>query len=363
MPPTPPPQPQPSQSSQPSTPRAHSQHLSRDQRLQVQTLRLAGHPYKYIANLLKITERQVAWAATSSQVTPKRRSGRPQTLTDSQTDELEAYIRSSRRTRQLSYRQLAGGPFAGWGVTEHVIRRALQRRGYSRCVARAKPPLTERSKAIRLQWALDHVDWEPWQWWRILWSDETWVTGGRHRRRWVTRKAGEELNPTCVIDKIPKKRGWMFWACFSGAIKGPSLFWEKEWKSINKESYCERIVPLVHGWLRLNPDLQFMQDSAPGHAAGYTLTELEERGIVPIYWPAFSPDLNPIELVWNQMKDYIEACYPDLPGGRQRTYDQLRGIVQEAWDSITPELLAEVIETMRDRCQAVIDAQGGYTKY
>ena len=82
-----------------------------------------------------------------------------------------------------------------------------------------------------------------------------------------------------------------------------------------------------------------MQDSAPGHAAGYTLTELEERGIVPIYWPAFSPDLNPIELVWNQMKDYIEACYPDLPGGRQRTYDQLRGIVQEAWDSITPELL------------------------
>jgi transposase len=261
----------------------------------------------------------------------------------------------------MSYYQLANGPFEAWGVTEHVIRRALQRRGYARRVAQAKPPLTCDIKDLRLEWAQQHVNWEPWQWWRILWSDETWVTGGRHRRRWVTRKAGEELDPTCVIDKVPKKRGWMFWACFSGQSKGPSLFWEKEWKSINKERYCERIVPLMHGWLTLNPDLQFMQNSALGHAAGYTLNELQERGITPICWPPYSPDLNPIEEIWNRMKDYIEAHYP--PGGRQRTYDELRRIVNEAWDSITPEDFREVIGTMRDRCQAVIDAQGGHTKY
>ena len=63
------------------------------------------------------------------------------------------------------------------------------------------------------------------------------------------------------------------------------------------------------------------------------------------------------------MKDYIEAHYPDLPGERQRTYDELRRIVNDAWDSITPDDFREVIGTMRDRCQAVIDAQGGHTKY
>jgi hypothetical protein len=63
------------------------------------------------------------------------------------------------------------------------------------------------------------------------------------------------------------------------------------------------------------------------------------------------------------MKDYIEQHYPDLPGGRQYSYDQLRSIVCEAWDSITPEMLAEVVGTMRVRCQAVIDAQGGHTIY
>jgi transposase len=155
----------------------------------------------------------------------------------------------------------------------------------------------------------------------------------------------------------------MFWGCFSGETKGPHLFWEKEWKSINKERYCERIVPLVHGWITLNPCLQFMQDGAPGYGAGYTLNELQERGITPIYWPPYSPDLNPIEQVWNRMKDYIETYYPDMPAGRQPTYDQLRGIVQEAWDSITPEDLRDIIGTMKDRCQAVIDAKGGHTKY
>jgi transposase len=38
-----------------------------------------------------------------------------------------------------------------------------------------------------------------------------------------------------------------------------------------------------------------MQDGAPGHAAAETQEDLHERGIYPIFWPAFSPDLNPIE--------------------------------------------------------------------
>lgn len=122
-------------------------------------------------------------------------------------------------------------------------------------------------------------------------------------------------------------------------------------------------MPLVHSWLRLNPNLQFMQDRAPGHSAAYTIEELNERGIYPIFWLAYSPDLNPIEAVWNKMKDYIEAYYLDGEAGKQPTYDQLRVIVREAWDSITVKFLRELIKSMPARCQAVIDAKGGHTKY
>ena len=119
----------------------------------------------------------------------------------------------------------------------------------------------------------------------------------------------------------------MFWGCMSGKYgKGPGLFWEKDWGSINATSYQEHTVPIIHGWLRLNPTLVLMQDGAPGHKAGGTIQELNERNIYPIFWPAFSPDLNPIETVWNRMKDYIMRKYPDY----HSSYDKLRIAVKEA---------------------------------
>ena len=144
----------------PPPPHTH-RYLSRDERLQVQTLALAGHTHRFIANLLGMTERQVGYAIASDQVTPQRRSGRPRTLTNAQVDELEAFVRSSRRTRQMSYLALATGLFEAWGVSQHIIRRALQRRGYTRRVARAKPLLIEDTRGLRLEWAQLHVNWEP----------------------------------------------------------------------------------------------------------------------------------------------------------------------------------------------------------
>ena len=90
----------------------------------------------------------------------------------------------------------------------------------------------------------------------------------------------------------------MFWGPFSGSSKGPGIFWEKDWGSISSQSYRDHTVPVIHGWLHMNPGLILMQDGAPGHSAKDTQVDLNERGIYPIFWPAFSPDLNPIETAW-----------------------------------------------------------------
>ena len=102
-----------------------------------------------------------------------------------------------------------------------------------------------------------------------------------------------------------------------------------------------------------------MQDNAPGHTAAYTMKKLQLRGISTIKWPPFSPDLNPIETIWNKMKDYIMNNYTT----GNMTYDRLREAVSEAWNSITNEDLNALIDEMHDRCHAVIDAGGLYTKY
>ena len=110
----------------------------------------------------------------------------------------------------------------------------------------------------------------------------------------------------------------------------------------------------------MNPGLLFMQDNAPGHAAYKTRAEFAERDIPIILWPTFSPDLNPIETVWNKMKDWIGLHYLS----KFASYDQLRQQVNEAWNVVvTPELLQDLISTMHQRCQDVIDAEGGHTKW
>ena len=103
-----------------------------------------------------------------------------------------------------------------------------------------------------------------------------------------------------------------------------------------------------------------MQDNAPSHAAVATIKDLEERSVRLIYWPSFSPDLNPIERLWNIMKNWINTHYPN---NHKTSYDTLRKQVREAWDAIREDTLEELIDTMQERCQDVIDAEGGHTKW
>lgn len=151
----------------------------------------------------------------------------------------------------------------------------------------------------------------------------------------------------------------MFWGCFSGALgKGPYIFWERDWGKICSQTYMDHTVPVIHGWMRQYPGLSLMQDGAPGHRAGATIEELGSRGIYPIEWPPFSPDLNPIERVWHYMKNYLQDNYPEV-----MPYDKLRAAVKVAWEQIPPAKLDALMDTMPARMQAVIDANGLFTQY
>ena len=87
-----------------------------------------------------------------------------------------------------------------------------------------------------------------------------------------------------------------------------------------------------------------MQDGASSYTAKDTLRDFKERGIHLIFWPPFSPDLNPIEAVWNIMKDWIQENYRE-----RTTYPRLRTAVRQAWDSVGKRQLDNLIDEMHDR--------------
>lgn len=67
----------------------------------------------------------------------------------------------------MSYDELARN--LRWeNIGKDPIRREIKKRGYSRRIALRKPPLTEETKLIRLEWAREHIHWSEEQWWKIL---------------------------------------------------------------------------------------------------------------------------------------------------------------------------------------------------
>jgi transposase len=102
-----------------------------------------------------------------------------------------------------------------------------------------------------------------------------------------------------------------------------------------------------------------MQDNARGHSAKDTIVYMANKGLYPIFWPANSPDLNPIEDIWEKMKDCIEEKASKI----HRSYKKLREVVEEAWNTVAHEDILELIRSMPKRCQAVIDAKGWHTEF
>jgi hypothetical protein len=58
------------------------------------------------------------------------------------------------------------------------------------------------------------------------------------------------------------------------------------------------------------------------------------------------------------MKNYLQDNYPE-----NMSYDNLRAAVKDTWEKVGQFEFQELIESMPARCQAIIDAEGLFTKY
>jgi transposase len=97
----------------------------------------------------------------------------------------------------------------------------------------------------------------------------------------------------------------------------------------------------------------FVDDNAPCHNAITVQKEFAKNGANRIYWPASSPDLNPIENVWGLMKMRLAKL-----AVKPRNMDELKGKISEIWENLTPDYCKALIYSMPKRCKEVVKAKG-----
>jgi len=293
---------------------------------------------------------------------PKKRPGRPKVFTD--------------RTKSAMTRAFRAAPFAsineqyenfiagGMQMSKTTFVRRMKELGFGSYSPARKPALNDRQKANRLRWCQDKVGWTLDQWRSVIWSDESrFMVVGNDGGVRVIRKEGERYLAQHILHTHKFGKGSvMVWGCFWAGGIGPLATLTG---TVDQDKYVDCLATHFLPWFQklteeTNKEFIFQEDGAPCHTGGYSTWYKQKRCDVQgfDFWPAQSPDLNPIEHLWGYIA-YKLRTKKHVIGN----VAQLEAFIHKTWKEIPPILLENLVSSMPARCQAVIDKEGGQTRY
>jgi transposase len=287
--------------------------------------------------------------------------GRPSKLSSRDRHSIIQQIHSGRLDNAVQVTQFINSTITT-PVTPQTVRNVLKESGFYSATKKKVPMLKKTHRQKRLEFAHYHENWTVEDWKRVLWSDETKINRiGSDGKVYVWKERGEPISDRTTTPTVKHGGGnnLMVWGCMGWNGVGKLI--EVEGK-MDAEQYCEILEDgLVESFETLEMEEEeryFQQDNDPKHTSKKAKKWFEDNNIEVISWPAQSPDLNPIEHLWEHLKRQLRQ-YETPPKGVHELWDR----VSEEWNAISPETCQNLIESMPRRIQAVIKAKGGHTKY
>ncbi|GFX63333.1 transposable element Tcb1 transposase [Trichonephila clavipes] len=254
-------------------------------------------------------------------------------------------------------RQLSSA--TGMTVSRQTVYRRLEHIGlYARRPVRCVP-LTATDCRLRLTWSREHAFWTPQQWSCVMFSDESRFSLQSDSRRtliWIA--PGTRYHHEITIER--HRYGGAGWLVWGGIILGSRTDLHVHSVTMTGHIYrdviLEQHVRLLRGAMRA--EFLFMDDNTRPHRANIVDECFQSEDINRMNLPAYSPDLYPIEHVWDMLGRRIAALQP-----HPTCLPDLRWALLDEWCNIPQDQIDNLILTMPMRCKACIASSGKHTPY
>ncbi|GFW85493.1 transposable element Tcb2 transposase [Trichonephila clavipes] len=240
-------------------------------------------------------------------------SDRPRGTTPA--DVLQVVLQARRNRRQTAREiarhttQATGRPISRFTMARRLHGGGLFARRPVRCV-----PLTPAHRRRRSLWCREHRIWRDNEWGRVLFTDESrFSLSSDSHRILIWRERGSRNHPSNIIERDRGAMGLQF---------------------------------------------LFMDDNAPCHRTVAAEQLLESEDIERMDWPARSPDLNPIEHVWDFLDRRLATrTLPPV------TIRELQLALQDEWAAMPQQLIDTLILSMGRRCETCLAVRGDHIPY
>jgi hypothetical protein len=214
-------------------------------------------------------------------------------------------------------------------------------------------------RAVLINWiafAEGYSRWNEDDWSKVIFSDETHFYLGQHGRQYVQRPVGMALDPKYTLKTEQLEGKVSLWGCICAGGLGHAELYEGSLDARRYQSILQ--LNLVKSAHQFWPTGQwwYQQDNWRVHTANTSQAWFHNHGIDLIDWPAWSPDLNPIENLWSDLKRRVYAHHAN-------TMDELEQYIVDEWNATDLSFVADICNSMSHRLQLLHASNGHKISY